>query len=521
MPNFQQDDDVLVSLGYKQELKRDFHLIELFGLVFCMIGVVPAIASVLVYALPNGGPAAMVWGWAGASVFLIFVALAMAELGSAMPTSGGLYYWTHRFSSPRFRNYLAWEVGYINTVAYVSGIAGIDWGCAIQIMAAVSIGTDLEFIPTTGQIYGVFCALLVCHATAASLPTRIIARIQSPYVVLNVLLLLGLLIAIPVATPSEFKNDASFALGNFTNLYRWTDGFAFILSFLAPLWVVGGFDASVHVSEEARNAQIAVPFTVVAATVSGCVLGWALNLVLAFHMGPDVVAVMSNQIGQPLATILFNSFGKKGTLCVWCFIVITQFMSGLGILTVSSRQNFAFSRDGAFPFSRYMYRLNPYTQTPVNSVWMAAFLASLLGLLAFAGPAAIGAVFTMSVIAQYISNSIPIVARFVGGREFKHGPFKLGIFGLPVAVVAVSWMTFMSIVLLFPTAPHPTSQTMNYSVVVVFGVIFLSSVYYFFPKYGGIHWFKGPVVTVEDEGVDSEDQRSGEKAPSTVNEKDL
>ena len=28
-----------------------------------------------------------------------------------MPTSGGLYFWTHRLSDPEYRNFLAWLVG--------------------------------------------------------------------------------------------------------------------------------------------------------------------------------------------------------------------------------------------------------------------------------------------------------------------------------------------------------------------------------------------------------------------------
>ena len=56
------DAALLASLGYKQEFKRAFHPIELFGIGFSIIGLVPSIASVLVYAIPNGGPVAMVWG---------------------------------------------------------------------------------------------------------------------------------------------------------------------------------------------------------------------------------------------------------------------------------------------------------------------------------------------------------------------------------------------------------------------------------------------------------------------------
>ena len=33
--------------------------------------------------------------------------------------------------------------------------------------------------------------------------------------------------------------------------------------------------------------------------------------------------------------------------------------------------------------------------------------------------------------------------------------------------------------------------------VVLGGVMFFSVVWYYFPKYGGVHWFEGPVPTVE------------------------
>ena len=42
-------------------------------------------------------------------------------------------------------------------------------------------------------------------------------------------------------------------------------------------------------------------------------------------------------------------------------------LKSLEQLLASSRQTFAFSRDGALPFSKYMYRINSYTKTPVNS----------------------------------------------------------------------------------------------------------------------------------------------------------
>lgn len=70
--------------------------------------------------------------------------------------------------------------------------------------------------------------------------------------------------------------------------------------------------------------------------------------------------------------------------------------------------------------------MNSYTQTPVNCVWFSVALAFLLGLIAFAGSVAIGAIFALAVGAQYTAYSLPIVARFLFKNDFRPGPFYLG-----------------------------------------------------------------------------------------------
>ena len=72
-------------------------------------------------------------------------------------------------------------------------------------------------------------------------------------------------------------------------------------------------------------------------------------------------------------------------------------------MLAASRQSFAFSRDGALPFSGWLYRMNSYTGTPVNTVWFTCGFATLLGCLVFAGAQAINAVFSLSVVALYIA----------------------------------------------------------------------------------------------------------------------
>ncbi|KAL1662154.1 amino acid permease-domain-containing protein [Schizophyllum commune] len=452
------DEALLAELGYKQEFQRAFRPIEVFGVSLSIIGLLPSIASVLFYALPNGGGPGMVWG---------------------------LYFWTYSLSSPRWRTLLCWIVGYANTIGSVAAVASIDWGCAVQVMAAAGIGS------------ATYALLLVTHALLCSIGTQALARLQSFYVGVNGLLCLALLIALPICTPADKRNTASFALGRegWVNLNGWPSGFAFIMSFLAPLWTICSFDSAVHISEEATNAARAVPMAIVGACAVGGVVGFAINIALAFCMGTDIEALYDAE--QPLAAILLPAFGQKGTLAFWAFVVAVQYMMGSSMLLAASRQTFAFSRDGALPFSNWLYRMNDFTGTPVNTVWFVAFLSLLLGLLAFAGDQAINAVFSLSVIALYIAYIIPIVARFTGDNDFKPGPFSLGRWSFPISFLAVAFMTLMSVVFLFPATPNPAVPDMNYSVVVLGGVLGASVVYFYVPRYGGKYWFTGPVSTVD------------------------
>ncbi|KAH9896733.1 APC amino acid permease [Cubamyces lactineus] len=492
------DSAALAALGYKQEFKRAFTPFETLSLSFTTIGLFPSIATVLVFALPNGGPVALVWGWAICTFFLLFVALALAELGSAAPTSGGLYYWTWDLSSARWRRVLAWLVGYTNSMGLIAGFASLDWGCAVQIMAAASIGSDGGFVPTTANTFAVFVALICVQGFLSSMATPILARLQGMYAALNVLLPVAVIIALPAATPKEFRNTASYVFSGFENLNGWPDGFAFVLSFLAPLFVIAGFDSPVHISEESHNARTAVPLAITGAVATGGVLGWIVMVVIAFCMGSDIESILANPIGQPMATILVNSFGRDGTLAVWSVIVFVQFLMGANALMVASRQLFAFARDRAAPFSRFIYRVNRRTGTPVNAVWCCAFVALLLGLLVFAGPATYSAIFGVALLGQYTAFSIPMAARFLGGKKWRPGPFTLGRFGLPVASLAVLWMVFSTVILTFPTSPSPDKNTMNYTVVVYCGWVGLCLLYYYLPVYGGARWFDGPQRTVDE-----------------------
>lgn len=89
------------------------------------MGLLPSIASTLAYSIP-AGPVGMVWGWFIASGFIFMVGLAMADLASSMPTSGGLYWATFCLAGEKSRKPLSFLVGYSNTLGLIGGLVSID-----------------------------------------------------------------------------------------------------------------------------------------------------------------------------------------------------------------------------------------------------------------------------------------------------------------------------------------------------------------------------------------------------------
>lgn len=88
----------------------------------------------------------------------------------------------------------------------------------------------------------------------------------------------------------------------------------------------------------------------------------------------------------------------------------------------------------------------------------------------------------------------------------------------PVTVIMLLWPSFSIVILLFPTTTNPTSQDMNYAVVMSGGWILLCIVYYF-TVYGDVHWFKDPVANGEVEGDPRPNREKSEPATISHSEK--
>ncbi|EJC99703.1 uncharacterized protein FOMMEDRAFT_33883, partial [Fomitiporia mediterranea MF3/22] len=93
---FSDSDRRLQELGYRPEFKRNMSLFGVLGLSFCAIGILTGMSSAFQTGLFSGGPLGLFWGWNICSFFMLLIALCLAEICSAYPTMGGLYFWVCR-----------------------------------------------------------------------------------------------------------------------------------------------------------------------------------------------------------------------------------------------------------------------------------------------------------------------------------------------------------------------------------------------------------------------------------------
>ena len=166
-------------------------------------------------------------------------------------------------------------------------------------------------------------------------------------------------------------------------------------------------------------------------------------------------------------------------------------------MIAASRVTFAYARDDCFPLSKYWKHVNNRTRTPVNAVIINNVIGLLMLLLIFGGPLAVGALFSIGAIAQYVAFTIPIFIRlFFVGNRFRPGPWNLGKATLPVGSIGCAFVILMVPIMCFPAyrGADLHAEEMNWTCL-VYGTPMLGSLIWWMVS--ARKWFKGPKVNLE------------------------
>ncbi|CEG68328.1 hypothetical protein RMATCC62417_04617 [Rhizopus microsporus] len=487
------DDEILLArLGYKQDLNRQLSVFSNFAISFGCCSVLSGLLPMWAETLINGGTSASIWGYLLVALLTLTIGSSLAEICSAFPTTGGLYFWTAQLSDSEWVPFMCWIVGYFNWLSLSVAISAADLGMAQFLVSAISV-TRPDFESTPAIDYAVFIAILIIHGLMNSLPIRYTGMINNLSVWWHLMGILFIIIVGLLLTPN--KPSASFALGQ---VYDGTgfnsSGFAWLIGLLQAQFTLNGYDTAAHVSEETKSAQRGSPMGIVMAIATSAVAGTVLMIACAFMIQDFDRQILNPQASMAITQVFLDGTGIGWTMWFLVIIVVAMYFAGAAVVVGSSRQTYAFARDGAMPFSKWLTKLTPY-KVPVNAVWFNIAFAALLGIPYLFSDVAFETIVSINTIAANISYFIPIWLRITMARKrFERGPYNMGRFSIPCGIIACIWIAFTSVLFILPTKYPVTPENMNFAIVPFVIVIGLAILAY---MVSGRKWFTGPVRNVE------------------------
>lgn len=479
------DEELLAQLGYTQVLARRMSAFSNYAVSFTIISVLSGCLTLYLFGMNTGGPAVITWGWVGVGLMTLFVGLSMAEICSAYPTSAGLYFWAHRLAPPRSAAAWAWFTGWFNVLGQVAVTAGIDFGAASFLGAYLNLQFDFEVTP--GRTILLFAGILLLHGLLNTFGVRIVAILNSVSVwwhVLGVAVIVGALAFVP-----DRHQSASFVFGEFVNNTGWGSGvYVVLLGLLMAQYTFTGYDASAHMTEETHDASTAKPQG--HRPVDLDLVDRRVRPAARFHFRDPVVRRGARLAdGVPPTQILLDALGATAGKLLLLVVIGAQLFCGMASVTANSRMIYAFSRDGALPFSRVWHTVSPRTRTPVAAVWLATLGALALGLPYLINVTAYAAVTSIAVIGLYIAYVIPTLLRVLKGDAFVRGPWHLGRWSRVIGVVSVTWVVIITVLFMLPQVSPVTWETFNYAPIAVLVVLGFAAVWWLA---SARHWFLNP-----------------------------
>lgn len=460
-----EDHATLEALGYETKFRREMGLWETFALGFTYLSPVVGVYSLFAFALATGGPP-MIWAIVIAMAGQLLVALVFGEVVSQLPVAGGIYPWTKHLWGRKW----AWLAAWIYMWALMVTLAAIAYG------AGPFIAQLFGFTPTKETT--VICALIVVGivtllnfggtkvlSTAAFIGFA--AEITGVIVVGAWLLIAHTNHGIGVIVDNfNIAGDASYFP-------------AFTAAALIGIYLFYGFEACGDVAEEVVDPSRKIPRAMRMTVYIGGAAALFITLALLLSV-PSYEAIFSGANAAPITNLFLAVFGPVGFKVVLIVVLISFFSCSLSLQAAASRLVYSYARDNMLPGSRVLSIFSDSRGVPPCALLLAAIIPALVILASEISPNALTTIISFGALGIYLAfMSVTIAslrAKLVGWKP--SGKFTLGLFGIPVTVVAIAYQILAELEMVWPRSPG-APWYVNYlvlistSIVVGIGIIYL------------------------------------------------
>jgi amino acid transporter len=437
-------------------LTRGFSFWSSFSLAFAIVSPIIAVYSVLGFALQEGGPGAW-WTFPFVMLGALAIGGVLAHLASRWPFEGSIYQWCRRLGGPTF----GWWAGWTYLCTYAIASAAICYGVVAFLppvlgMKSFSLGVQL-----------VVAVVVLLLATLANTTARrwlkilvaasIVAEVIGSVGVGTMLLLFHR--HQPASVLVNF--DGKGVLGGF--------GISGMLGALAFVgWAYNGFESAASIGEEVRNPRRAIPRAIILVIVSIAVVAMYSSAAIILAL-PDIKAAISGSEEDPVVSTIVLALGETWARPLFVLFMISFFAGLVAAETAVSRVIWAYARDNVLPGSRSLVALSGEDRLPVRATLATAGVVGIL-LLVGLQHNVFGTLVTFTTGGFFIVFSLAI-----GGYLYRKskgqwvdGPFTLGRWSVPVAVVAIVWSVLEFVNIAWPRGGLPWYE--SWGVILMIGV---------------------------------------------------
>lgn len=192
------------------------------------------------------------------SIFYTLISASLAELVSAIPSSGGVYHWASVTAGPRYGRVVGWFAGFLNLCGWLLSAASISSTLGNELVALYQLAhPEVEWhswqVFIAFQLVNWICCVIVIFGNK-HLP---LINSLAFYLSMGGLFVTVLVLAI---MPKGNHASDSFVWKDYNDLTGWNnDGLCFILGLINAAFAVGTPDCQSHVAEEIPEPEKNVP----------------------------------------------------------------------------------------------------------------------------------------------------------------------------------------------------------------------------------------------------------------------
>jgi amino acid transporter len=396
-----------------------------------------------------GGPQAML-GWVLGAILAICDGLVWAELGAAMPGSGGSYRYLKEIYGPqklgRLISFLfIWQLSFSAPLSIASGAIGLSQYAAFFRPELEHVWTTHTWslnLPLAGALQltwvampATLVAIAICALTAFLLYRRITAISRLTKVLwLGVMGTIGWIIFAGL-THFNARQAFDFPPGAFSlspDFFRGLGGAMLIASY-----DIGGYYNVCFLGDEVKDPGKNIPRALFMSILAVVTLYIVMNISI-LGVIPWREMAQSGAANSKLyvvSTLMQRVYGHGAASLISVLVMWTAFASVFSLTLGYSRVPYAAALDGNY--FRVFARVHPKHQFPYISLLALTGVAALFCFLRLAD--LIAALIVIRIVLQFLVQSIGVIVLRVRRPDLPR-PFRMWLYPAPALIAAASFL---------------------------------------------------------------------------------